>query len=187
MNRKLLVVPVHLINKEAVDEAHRVLASAFPDFEVTPVGGPYIPEMKAYDGVRGQWRADAVAYGLAMWARRAHGCGNRCIVLGVSPDDGYVPGLNFVFGIALPLTGSAVIFTYRLRTSSPERYLERVRKEALHEVGHLLGLGHCRVRKCVMSFSNSVFEVDLKTDKFCHACAARLTRLGVKVSQAHLL
>ncbi len=43
MNRKLLVVPVHLINKEAVDEAHRVLASAFPDFEVTPVGGPYIP------------------------------------------------------------------------------------------------------------------------------------------------
>ncbi len=187
MSRKLLVAPVHLIDRKTVGEARRVLASAFPDFEVTPVEGPYIPEIEAYDGIRGQWRADAVAYGLAMWARRTHGCRDRCMVLGVSPDDGYVPGLNFVFGIALPLAGSAVIFTYRLRTSSLERYLERVRKEVLHEVGHLLGLGHCRVRKCVMSFSNSVFEVDLKTDKFCAACAARLKRLGVEVGQDHLL
>lgn len=187
MSRKLLVVPVHPIDEEAVSEARRVLASAFPDFEVTTVEGPYIPEMEAYDGVKGQWRADAVAYGLAMWARRTHGCGDRCIILGVSPDDGYVPGLNFVFGIALPYASSAVIFTYRLRTPSPEHYLERVRKEALHEVGHLLGLGHCRIRKCVMSFSNSVFEVDLKTDRFCPVCVARLTRLGVRVGQVHLL
>lgn len=184
---KLLVVPIRLIDERAVSEARRVLTSAFHDFEVTPIEEPYIPRTEAYDEVRGQWRADAVAYGLVTWARRTHGCGDRCMVLGVSPDDGYVPGLNFVFGIALPPTGSAAIFTYRLRSSSQERYFERVRKEALHEVGHLLGLGHCRVRECVMSFSNSVFEVDLKSEKFCYVCATKLSHLGVRVSHVHRL
>ncbi len=187
MGRKLFVVPVHLIDERAVEEASKVLASAFPDFEITSVEGPYIPEIEAYDEVRGQWRADVVAYGLALWARRTHGCKGKCMVLGVSPDDGYVPGLNFVFGIALPLAGSAVIFTYRLKTPSSEHYLERVRKEVLHEVGHLLGLGHCRVRKCVMSFSNSVFEVDMKSERFCPACVASLMRKGVVVGEDHRL
>ncbi len=187
MSHKLLVVPIRHIDTDAVGEVYRVLNMAFPSFEVIATDEIYIPNEEIYDDVRGQWRADLMAYGLAEWARKVRGCGRRCIALGVSPDDGYVPGLNFVFGIALPFAGSAIIFTSRLKAVFPGRYSERARKEALHEVGHLLGLGHCRVRKCVMSFSNSVFEVDIKSDKFCPTCAASLMRKGVIVSEEHRL
>lgn len=187
MSPKLLVVPIRHIDSDTVSEAYRVLSTAFPSFEVIATDEIYIPNEEIYDDVRGQWRADLMAYELAGWTRKVRGCGRGCMVLGVSPDDGYVPGLNFVFGIALPFAGSAIIFTYRLRAAFPERYSERVRKEALHEVGHLLGLGHCRVRKCVMSFSNSVYEVDMKSDKFCPTCVASLMRKGVVVGEDHRL
>ncbi len=49
-------------------------------------------------------------------------------------------------------------------------FFERVKKELLHELGHTFGLGHCQDKGCIMSFSNSVLEVDLKGLGFCSKC-----------------
>ena len=41
-------------------------------------------------------------------------------------------------------------------------FRERALTEAVHELGHTYGLGHCPVSTCVMHFSNSLHDTDLK-------------------------
>ena len=55
---------------------------------------------------------------------------------------------------------------------------DRARKEALHELGHLMGLIHCRQPDCVMRFSAAAEEVDLKLDQFCPQCRADIGAIG---------
>jgi archaemetzincin len=101
-------------------------------------------------------------------------------VLGIADVDLYVPDLNFVFGEADMSTGIAVISLTRLRQEfyglRPDKKLfhERAVKEAIHEIGHTLGLGHCPDPKCVMHFSNSLRDTDMKLSKFCGICKNRI-------------
>jgi len=129
-----------------------------------------------YEWGRMQFRADLVVEYLydslgGVEARRR-------LVLGLSEADGFIPGFNYVFGLADPGRGVGVVFTARLRQGvGREKYIERVVKEALHELGHLLGLGHCENRECVMSYSNSLAEVDAKSGRFCRKCELRLREI----------
>ena len=98
------------------------------------------------------------------------------LILGVTGVDLYVPGLNFVFGLADPRSRGAVISLARLypefygQLRNPQLFKERALKEALHELGHLWGLGHCSNPACIMFFSNSLADTDRKGPGFCARC-----------------
>jgi archaemetzincin len=103
-------------------------------------------------------------------------------LLGVVDVDLYVPELNFVFGEADAGLGVAVFSLARLRPSrSSEQahavFLTRAATEAIHELGHTYGLGHCHDRHCVMWFSNTLAESDRKGLAFCAAHAAELAEV----------
>ncbi len=95
-------------------------------------------------------------------------------VVGIVDGDGYVEGLNFVFGLATPTLRVATVYVSRLWTTDIRLYVERLAKEVAHELGHLLGLSHCPDKRCVMSFSNTLNDVDRKRLWFCPSCRAKL-------------
>ncbi|WPM31531.1 archaemetzincin family Zn-dependent metalloprotease [Hydrogenobacter sp. T-2] len=90
--------------------------------------------------------------------------------------DLYEEGLNFVFGLAQLGGRYAVVSTYRLKSEDERLFFERVFKEVNHELGHTLGLMHCKNKKCVVRFSNSLQDVDAKSRFFCENCSKILPK-----------
>jgi archaemetzincin len=106
-------------------------------------------------------------------------------MLGICDVDLYVPDLNFVFGEADATRRVAVFSLWRLRPSgtgkeAQELFQRREATEAIHELGHTYGLGHCKERRCVMWFSNTLAESDGKGMAFCPMHAAALSRAREK-------
>ncbi len=98
-------------------------------------------------------------------------------VLGVTGVDLYTPGLNFILGQAEVGGRAAIISTHRLKfLADVPTYLDRVVKEAFHELGHTLGLKHCDDVGCVMHFSNTISDTDRKGKGFCQRCTREVDR-----------
>ncbi|MEM0461514.1 MAG: archaemetzincin family Zn-dependent metalloprotease [Candidatus Caldarchaeum sp.] len=141
-------------------------------FDVVVENGLVSSAEKAWNSQRRQYDAEKLV---------KHIHPGEPFVLILTGRDLYVEGLNFVFGYAPPPVG--VLSIHRLKPSvevggfGRSLLLDRVLKEAVHEVGHLIGLRHCSAGSCVMSFSNSVDEVDLKSGELCERCRGRATFL----------
>jgi len=106
-------------------------------------------------------------------------------VLGITEKDLYVKKLNFVFGLAQKGGKAAVISTARLKfgidilkEKGLIMYKKRCLKEAVHELGHTMGLPHCSIKNCVMFFSNSLLDTDAKSERFCRVCQVKMENSG---------
>ena len=139
-----------------------------------------------YDEGRGQYNSTTILRHIKLHPpaprRPAHPALADSTLLAVLPHDLFIPILTYVFGEA-ELGGTAAVVSYhRLENQRyglpADRVLlaERLCKEALHELGHTLGLLHCPDQACVMRSSTSVDEIDLKGGKFCAECTADLNR-----------
>ena len=133
----------------------------------------------AFDPARGQYRSTTLLQGLASlypWAHR---------ILGVTPVDLFVPVLTFVYGEAQVGGRCAVVSSFRLREEcyglprDGELTMERLLKEAVHELGHTFGLRHCDDWTCVMHSTHTVERLDLKTAVFCERCRTLCNRESV--------
>ncbi|KPK99848.1 MAG: hypothetical protein AMJ91_06065 [candidate division Zixibacteria bacterium SM23_73_3] len=129
----------------------------------------------AYHPRREQYHSSAILEKLK--TMKSKECERLLAIVGV---DLYVPELNFVFGEADFQTKVAVVSITRLGQEFyglPENkllFLERVKKEVVHELGHTYGLPHCPDPGCVMHFSNSLRDTDLKSYFFCVNCKKKL-------------
>jgi len=86
-----------------------------------------------------------------------------------------------IFGYGAITGRPAVVSTYRLRRGKPSEALfkDRLTKVALHEVGHLFGLGHCPTPGCLMEDAGgTIATVDRGGKTFCATCQATLRKIG---------
>ena len=169
----ILLIPVGPVQADLLSGLTQPLAATF-GLPCRIVASIPIPPA-AYDHHRGQYLGPRI---LAALARLPLTDAER--VLGVIVADCYARGLNFIFGQASSHGRDCFIALPRLRQSFyglPEDkplFRERVLKEAVHELGHTYGLGHCPDPGCVMHFSNSLHDTDVKGTEFCSRCRARL-------------
>jgi archaemetzincin len=135
------------------------------------VQSPRFDPESAFDGSRGQYRSTSL---LEHLLAAPFEDGDR--ILGVTSVDLFIPILTFVFGEAQLGGRAAVVSTYRLDNAhyglpaSDRLLLDRLVKEATHELGHTHGLVHCRDTACVMRSSTYVEDIDVKSAQFCSAC-----------------
>jgi archaemetzincin len=164
---KIALKPLKEIDQEILEELKKRLEGVFGcPVEIKP---QTVDLNRAYNPSRKQYLSTVLLSSI-----KASGEDERA--LGIVNADLYVPELNFVFGEADTSSGTAIISLWRLRQ---ERYglppdtnlfIERAAKEAIHELGHTYGLGHCPDRKCIMYFSNSLMDTDRKQAAFCSKC-----------------
>jgi archaemetzincin len=96
-------------------------------------------------------------------------------VLAVTEADLYEDDLNFVLGMAESRGRTAVISLCRLGLGTDEETRRmRALKEAVHELGHTLGLVHCPDAGCAMHFSNALVDTDRKSPRLCAMCERKL-------------
>jgi len=180
MENKLYLVPVGKIEEWILDTLEDHLEKTF-ECQVETGEDLELPE-EAYDSRRNQYFSSFILDKL----RQAIKPAKPQKILAISDVDLYVEGLNFVFGEAELGGHLAIISLARLRQSFygfPENkplFLERAKKEAIHEFGHTFGLRHCPDSICVMHFSNSLRDTDRKRTSFCSRCQELLTK-----SRAH--
>ena len=128
----------------------------------------------AFDHKRKQYSSTAILN--AIMKQREYAPSGK--ILGIVDHDLFVPELNFVFGEAS--SKAAVISLTRLRQTfyrlpqDQNLFHRRVLIEAVHELGHTYGLGHCQSPRCVMFFSNSLSDTDRKGPEFCPRCRKNL-------------
>lgn len=140
------------------------------------VTGETIPLPAAsYNPRRRQYRGDALIAAL-----RVLPCPAAERVLGLTDADCYAPGLNFIFGQATLNGREAFVALPRLRqcfyglSKDLALFRQRALKEAVHELGHTWGLSHCSDSHCVMHFSNTLHDTDVKEADLCLQCRGRL-------------
>ena len=174
------IITIGEVERSLLDDLARELTKAYaPLVKSCLIGASLQMPPAAYNARRNQYDADLIL------DRVLHRITGEHKALALLDVDLYVPDKNFIFGLAQYLGRVAVVSLKRLNTTfygAPPDYrlvLERVTKEAIHELGHVFGLEHCADKTCVMGFSNSIFEVDEKEAAPCEKCRSFL-HLGQK-------
>ena len=170
---KIGILGIGQVSPNLLSEVSRGLVEVFPDSTCKVVKDFLAVPEEALNKKRNQYNSTVILAGIQNFTfnqKEFHR------VLGIVDVDVYASGLNYVFGEAYLSGPAGLISLWRLK---PEFYGEepdsgafklRILKEAVHELGHTLGLQHCTHTYCVMRFSNSIFDVDKKQTLLCDQC-----------------
>ena len=169
---RIAILRIGSVDMDVIESIQRELCDKFAGTTCEILEHTMPVPQDAYNASRNQHHSTSILARIQDYVEKSQA--DR--VLGVTEVDLYVPRLNFVFGEAQCPGRNAVISLFRLKPEfygqPPNRnlFVERSVKEAVHEVGHTLGLVHCSNSACIMFFSNSILDTDRKKLAFCERC-----------------
>lgn len=145
--------------------------------------GPLLDDIGfAWNAERGQFHSTAIIAKLSEAAPL-----DVFKVIGLTHDDLFIPILTHVYGEAQLGGRSCIVSTCRLAegismVGQRALYLERIAKEAAHELGHTFDLRHCKDHHCLMHYCRSTGDVDAKNSRLCRYCQVMLNDQLKRVS-----
>ncbi len=171
MSAPLQLVVVGSVPKALLKDLATPIASTFV---LASVSGHSLTEPKyALNPPRQQYHSTAILRRLSSQLGA-----DQSGILGVCDVDLFTPDAEFVYGDADRETKSGLISLARLKVgASPQQLVRRAQAEAVHEVGHLIGLSHCDDPHCVMFLSRSPADSDRKGTMLCNDCRHEIQRM----------
>ena len=168
----IAVQPLGGVKTERLEVVKRGLEQSFGVTVILLENRP-LPK-SAWYAPRGRYRADDLLEHLKEVVPAKHP-----VVIGITEKDiSTTKDEHFdwgIFGLGEVDGRSCVVSTFRLgaRGADEAKLRERLRKVAIHEVGHVTGLLHCETVPCVMQDAEASIEtVDRETGAFCEPCKA---------------
>ena len=168
----ILISPVGELSTELIEAVAGEIKQVFGFSTVT---SPILQDLSfALDDNRNQYHSTAILDRLA-----AHTPPHAVRVLAIAQIDLFIPILTHVYGEA-QLGGTAcIVSTFRLNEGRsginiPQKYIDRIVKEAIHELGHTFNLRHCPEHTCIMHYCRNEEDVDRKSDQLCRYCTIML-------------
>ena len=168
----ILVSPVGDIAEDiSIAVAQKIRTIFKTDARVMPI----LPDIAfAYDVDRNQYYSTKILEKLEQTAP------NHCLkVVAITKKDLFIPILTHVYGEAQLGGKSAIISIARLNTGletvGTASFMDRIVKEAVHELGHTFDLRHCEDPLCIMHYCRKIADVDHKLSRFCRYCSILLS------------
>jgi archaemetzincin len=147
------------------------------------LGDPHPLDDGWVDPETGLYRSVYLMHELIASARAGARAEGRRWRLAIADAGFCAAGVGPVYGEAAMGGTCAVVGLAPLRRGSGadgDVLRARLLTEALHELGHLAGMEHCRRASCVMYASLHIADTDQKGACFCADCAAVIKRLGLR-------
>lgn len=80
-----------------------------------------------------------------------------------------------IFGLAYCPGKSSIVSSFRYQNTTPNKFIDRLRKICTHELGHNLGLKHCPDKNCVMTdAAETINTIDNVNLELCSECLKKM-------------
>lgn len=144
---------------------------------------PLEPEWRETES--GLYRSIHLIHALMDRAQGGEGGARRTWRVAIADAGLCAEGVGEVFGEAAVEGCCAVVGVEALRAGSGadgQVLRSRLLTSAVHELGHLAGVAHCRRASCVMYSSLHIADTDRKGHTFCAECRRTLNLRGLQES-----
>jgi len=169
---RILIAPIGDVDLQLLAPVSREIQRVF---RALPEVRPVLSDLGfAFDAGREQYHSTPILHRLA-----AASPPGALRVLALTDVDLFIPILTHVYGEAQLGGKACIVSTFRLNEGHSgmaiqKKYVDRIVKEAIHELGHTFKLHHCPDHTCIMHYCRNEEDVDRKSDQLCRYCKIML-------------
>lgn len=174
LKAKVVLVPLGEADFILVNRLATLIGPVF-DRSVDILKGMKVPE-ESYNVIRGQNYASVILNKLERVKAN-----QREFIVGILEEDIYLPDEPFIIGYSDTVSRTAVVSLFRIRQEfyglpeDDKKVFTRLFKQSIFHLSPLFNLPSCRNPKCINYYSQKMFDIDSKGDKFCDLCRRKLS------------